>query len=112
MYVWVCVLGHIQLFATLWTGGHQAPLSMGFSRQEYWTGLPFPTPGDLPDPGIEPASPALAGRFSLTALPGEPGYQAEVTALKRPYWITLACLRHETKAVWLRWMWQGGNTAG
>ena len=56
MYVWVCVLGHIQLFATLWTGGHQAPLSMGFSRQEYWTGLPFPTPGDLPDPEIEPLS--------------------------------------------------------
>ena len=44
---------------TLWTVAHQAPLSMGVSRQEYWSGLPFPPPGDLPDPGIEPASPTL-----------------------------------------------------
>ena len=42
-----------------WTIAHQAPLSMGFSRQEYWSGLPFPSPGDLPNPGIEPGSPAL-----------------------------------------------------
>ena len=64
-----------QLFATLWTVGCQAPLSMEFSTQEYWSGLPFPTPGDLPDPGIEPASlasPALADRFFTTALPGKP----------------------------------------
>ncbi|ELR53454.1 hypothetical protein M91_07156, partial [Bos mutus] len=49
---------------------HQAPLSMGFSRQEYWSGLPFPSPGDLPDPGIEPGSltfPALAGKFFTTS---------------------------------------------
>ena len=55
-----------RLYATLWTVTHQAPLSMGFSRQEYWSGLPFLPPGDLPDTGIEPAvpvSPALAGRF-------------------------------------------------
>ena len=52
-------LSHVQLFATLWTVAHQAPLSMGFSRQEYWSGLAFPSPGDLPDPGIEPRSPAL-----------------------------------------------------
>ena len=45
-------LSRVQLFATLWTVAHQAPLSMRFSRQEYWTGLPFPPPGDLPDPGI------------------------------------------------------------
>ena len=44
---------------SLWTVAHQTPLSMGFSRQEYWRGLPFPSPGDLPDPGIEPMSPAL-----------------------------------------------------
>ena len=56
----VCVdLCQVQLFATLWTVAHQAPLSMGFSRQEHWGGLPFPSPGDLPDPGIEPRSPAL-----------------------------------------------------
>ena len=56
--------------ATPWTVAHQAPLSMGFSRQEYWSGLPFPPPGDLPDPVIEPtslASPALTGRFSTTS---------------------------------------------
>jgi len=52
-------LSHIRLFATLWTVAHQAPLSMGFSRQEYWSGLPFPSPGDLPDPGIELSSPTL-----------------------------------------------------
>ena len=46
-------LGHIQPFATPWTVAHQAPLSLGFSRQDYWNGLPFPSPGDLPDPRIE-----------------------------------------------------------
>ena len=59
----------VQLFVTLWTVAHQASLSMGFSRQEHWSGLPFPTPGDLPDPGIEPTSPvalALSGRFFTT----------------------------------------------
>ena len=62
----VCVLSHfshVQLFVTLWTVAHQAPLSTGFSRQEYLSGLPYPPPGRLPDPGIEPASAALAGRF-------------------------------------------------
>ena len=57
---------HVRLFATPWTEAHQAPLSIGSSRQEYWSGLPCPPPGDLPDPGIEPLSPmflALAGRF-------------------------------------------------
>ena len=53
------LLSRVRLFATLWTGAYQAPLSMGFSRQEYWSGLPFPSPRDLPDPGIEPGSPAL-----------------------------------------------------
>ena len=60
---------------TPWTVAHQAPLSMGFPRQEYWSGLPFPTSGDLPNPGIEPmslVSPALAGRFSTIAPPGSP----------------------------------------
>ena len=52
-------LSHVQLFATPWTVAHQASLSMGFSRQEYWSGLPFPSPGDLPDPETKPRSPAL-----------------------------------------------------
>ena len=61
-----CVFSHVQLFATPWTVAHQAPLFMGFFTQEYWSGLPCPSPVDLPDPGIEPASlmsPALAGGF-------------------------------------------------
>ena len=52
-------LSRVQLFVTPWTVSHQAPPSMGFSRQEYWSGLPFPSPGDLPNSGIEPRSPAL-----------------------------------------------------
>ena len=59
----VCMFSHLRLFATPWTLACQAPLSMGFSQPEYWSGLPFPLPGFIPDPGIEPKSPALAGRF-------------------------------------------------
>ena len=59
-------LSHVQLFATLWTVAHKTPLSMGFFRQEYWSGLPSPPPGDLPNPGIEPGSPALPGGFFTT----------------------------------------------
>ena len=62
--------GCSQLFAILWTVAHQALLSMGFSRQEYWNGLPFPTPGHLPHPGIEARSPAL----QADSLPAEPQY--------------------------------------
>ena len=53
------------------TVAHQAPVSMGFSRQEYWSELPFPSPGDLPSPGIKPASPALAGGLFTTESPGK-----------------------------------------
>ena len=71
----VCVLSclvRVQLFAAPWTVAHQAPLSMRFSRQEYWSGLPFPSPGDLPDPGMETmslAAPALSGEFFTTKPP-------------------------------------------
>ena len=68
LFEWVRLLSRVQLFATQWTVAYQATLSMGFSRQEYWSGLPFPSPGDLPDPGIEPGSPALQG----DTLPSEP----------------------------------------
>ena len=62
------LLSHVWLFATPWTVAYQAPPSMGFSKQEYWSGLPFPFPGDLPDPRIEPRSPALqSGTFNLWA---------------------------------------------
>ena len=59
-------------FPAPWTVAHQAPLSMEFFRQEYWNELPFPTPEYLPDPGIEPVSPALAGGFFATVPPGKP----------------------------------------
>ena len=68
------VLSHILLFVTPWTVAHQAPLSMEVFRQESWSGLPFLTPGDLPDPGVEPTSlesSALAGGFFTTAPPGK-----------------------------------------
>ena len=61
-------LSHVRLFVTPWTVAYQAPPSMEFSRQEYWSGLPFPSPGDLPDPGIESGSPA----FQADALTSEP----------------------------------------
>ena len=61
---------HVQLFVYLWTVACQAPLSMGFSRQEYWSGLTFPSPGDLPNPEIEPGSPALQADSLLTELQG------------------------------------------
>ena len=73
-----CVLSHfspVRLFAAVWPVALQAPLSIGFSRQGYWSGLPRPPPGDFPDSGIEPASlrsPALAGRFLPLAPPGKP----------------------------------------
>ena len=57
---------------TPWTVAHQAPLSVGFSRQEYWSGLPFPSLGDLPDPGIEPGSPALQADYLPSEPPGKP----------------------------------------
>ena len=68
-----CMLSHfscVQLFATLWTVARQVPLSLGFSRQEYWSGLPGPFPGDLPDPGIIPVShyvSCIAGMFFTTS---------------------------------------------
>ena len=66
-----------QLFATLWTVAHQAPLSMGFSRQEYWSGLPCPPPGDLPNRGSEPASPALQVNSLSGGPPGKPHMPVE-----------------------------------
>ena len=66
-----CVLSRVRVFVTKWTEVRQAPLSMGFSRQEHWSELPFLSPGDLPDPGIEPVAPALAGEFLITEPPGK-----------------------------------------
>ena len=65
-------LSCVRLFATPWTVAYQAPPFMGFSRQEYWSGLPFHSPGDLPDPGIEPRSPAFQADASTSEPPGKP----------------------------------------
>ena len=61
------MLSGVRLFEASWTAAHQVSLCLGFSRQEYWSGLPFPSPGDLPNPGIEPGFSALAGRFFTTS---------------------------------------------
>ena len=65
-------LSVVRLFATSWTVAYQDPPSMGFSRQEYWSGLPFPSPGDLPNPGIEPGSSALWADALLSEPPEKP----------------------------------------
>ena len=67
----VKLLSRVRLFATPWTVAYQAPPSVGFSRQECWSGLPFPPPGDLPDPGIEPGSPTLQVDALLSEPPGK-----------------------------------------
>ena len=88
MEKYVCVLNHfshLRLFATLWTVAFQALVTMGFSRQEYWSGLPCPPPVDLPDPGIELTSlmsPALAGRFFTTRALWEAHGEVRIKDLK------------------------------
>ena len=95
----VCVLSHsscIRLYATPWTVAHQAPLSMGFSRQEYWSGLPCPPPGDLPNPGTGPSVLCLlhwqAGSLPL-APPGKPsdllGMSISLATQAAPSWVDL-----------------------
>ena len=79
----VQLLSCVQLFTTPWSVARQAPLSMGFPRQEYWSGLPFPPPGDLPDPGIEPVSPARADRCFTTESPGKPSEKLMRLQIKR-----------------------------
>ena len=72
----VCqLLSRVRLSATPWTVAHQAPLSMEFYRQEHWSGLPFPSPEDLPDPGIKPGSPALWADSLSSELPGKPKWE-------------------------------------
>ena len=72
------VHSRVQVFVTPWTVAHQAPLSIGLSWQQYWSRLPFPPPGDLPDPRIEPMFPELAGGFFTTEPPGKPHLQTEM----------------------------------
>ena len=79
----VKLLSRVWLFVTPWTLTYQAPLSMGFLRQEYWSGLLFPSPGDLPNPGIEPWSPAL----QADALPSEPQGKPMTSMASAVYWV-------------------------
>ena len=72
MKVKVKSLSRVRVFATPWTVAYQASPSMGFSRQEYWSGLPLPSPGDLPNPGIEPGFPALEADALTSEPPGKP----------------------------------------
>ena len=87
----MCVLScfsRVQLFKTPWTVACQAPLSMGYSRQEYWSGFPCPPPGDLPHPGIEPAtlaSPALADGFFTADPPEKPNLSLDKAQIVTPY---------------------------
>ena len=80
-----------RLFATPWTVAHQAPLSMEFSSQEYRSGLPFSSPGDLPDPGIIPKSPALQADSLLSETPGEPKF-CKHTLLVFPIYLEAICV--------------------
>ena len=84
-------LSHVRLFATPWTVAHQAPTSMEFSRQEYWSGLPFPSPGDLANPGIKPGSPTLRANTLPSEPPGKPTIHKD--KLK---WIKYLNVRPET----------------
>ena len=77
------LLSRVRLFATLWTVAHQDPTSMGFSRQEYWNGLPFPSPEDLPDPGIKPRSPTLEADSLTSEPPGKPCKHGRISQRKR-----------------------------
>ena len=84
------VLCRVQLFVTPWTVAHQASLSLGFFRQEYWSGLPFSTPGDLPNPGIKPMSPALQ--------PTCPAWQVDSLPLRHPE--SLLDVQNQVKPRW------------
>ena len=74
-------LSCVRLFVTPWTVAHQAPPSMEFSRQEYWSGVPFPSPEDLPNPGIEPGPPILQADALLSEPPGKPHCRVDSTLL-------------------------------
>ena len=84
--MFACVLSDVRVFTTLWAVAYQSPLCMEFSRQEYWSGFPISPPGDLPNQGIEPTSPALASRSFTTAPPGKP------TVLTVNCWFILSVL--------------------
>ena len=85
-------LSRVQLFATPWTVAYQASLSIGFSRQQCWSGLPFPSPGDLPDPGLEPGSPTLQADTLPSESPGKPVLYNKTLLFIHPIYTTLPLL--------------------
>ena len=87
-------------FGTPWTVAPQAPPSMGFSRQEYWSGVPLPSPGDLPDPGIEPRSPTLQA-YALTS---EPKLKAALRLGSWPIWLSHASISTALAPEWVAWV--------
>ena len=108
----VCVLSHVWLFVTLRSVAHHAPLSMEFSRQEYWSMLSFPTPGDLPDPGIKLmrlASPILEGGFFIIVPPGKPTWMVTCVKLKREPsycdWTGFPDWRFSNLVMWIRFIY-------
>ena len=111
MCVHVCVYSVAQSHPTLvtpWTVAHYAPLSMGFSREEYWSGLPFPSPGTLPDPGMEPVSPALADKFCTTEPPVKSIYMyiyASVSQHKKLHQNLLGMsIQNSNDQYWAEWL--------
>ena len=98
-------LSLVRLFVTPWTVAHQVPLSIGFSRQEYWNGLPFPSPGDLPNPGTEPRSPALQADPLPSDPPGRLGCIVMYVLCINKYLLCflcccfLICIEHKNKGV-------------
>ena len=94
--MYVCTFGCVWLFAAPQTVAHQALLSMVFSRQEYWSGLPFPSPGDFPDPGIKPGSPTL----QADALPSKPPGKPRQVKISESYAQRLAKLWMQRKSSW------------
>ena len=87
-----CLVASVRLFSIPWTAALQAPLSMGFSRQEYWSRLPFPSPNDLPDPGTEPVSLASAGGFFTAEPPGKPRLFVLLGPFRKSWeWLPVLC---------------------
>ena len=114
IYIHACVCessSHVWLSATPWTVACQAPLSMEFSRQEYWSGLPFPSPGDLPDPGIKPASPCIpmpsalaGGSFTTSTTWGVPiNIYVYVSVFFSFYWLSLGHQKADHTPVLGQW---------
>ena len=104
-------LSRVRLFATPWTLAYQDPQSMGFSRQEYWSGLPFPSPGDLPDPGFEPGSPALQADTLPSEPPGSPALSKRSSCWKaRKLWKHRESFQQPRAILTAAFHWEAGQS--